>query len=436
MMENLNFVIVFLSVLVFGLYGWKKGREEMFVALSFLFPAYLIKVNLGISFSLLEILVYETAIFRIVELIGKKKFKDDDFLKTYKEKWMILVYFFFLTGILGLVISILKYGFDWQYINFSKSFVLMPFLYVMSLFSFKPISQEFLKKLMDSMLISGIVIAIAVLLQKFIWNAEIVSLYKISIYLTPITIYCLLIIERNEEKSSLLQRFWSNISKFIRISFMHKRIYFYWLTLSVLVSALFFMCIYTNWMAIFLGFFFYIIFKDGKLNLEKIIAIFAGIVLFMGIFSTQFQNVNPKMGLKNNLFLPIRMEVWQNSVNMIKDNFLLGAGFDNWNLFYEKYLNNKQAYYYPLLSTHNYFSTFIEVLLNFGLFGLIFLIGIVFVSFKKVFSSINQAKLQLVLGSMLLSVVFIFFFYSGYFQEDLVLQFWLIVGGILGVRNE
>jgi len=35
-----------------------------------------------------------------------------------------------------------------------------------------------------------------------------------------------------------------------------------------------------------------------------------------------------------------------------------------------------------------------------------------------------------------LSVVFIFFFYSGYFQEDLVLQFWLIVGGILGVRNE
>ena len=160
-----------------------------------------------------------------------------------------------------------------------------------------------------------------------------------------------------------------------------------------------------------------------------IIALLAAIV-FIGLYLSVLQIKNylyPKITF-NDFSSQVRLGVWRESINMLKDNFVFGAGLAGYQKIMPPYhkINYVEIYLYP----HNIFLNFWSEL---GLLGLIIFLWLIYNFFALARSKISEAKNKnlpylwrvAIIGAMIVILTH-GLVDAPYFKNDLAIIFWLI----------
>jgi len=125
----------------------------------------------------------------------------------------------------------------------------------------------------------------------------------------------------------------------------------------------------------------------------------------------------------------VRLEVWEVSLNLIKENPVLGIGLGQFEPQYQ--LNAAEIlghapFEWVMLHPHNLYLAFY---LNAGLLGLIAFSGLLFLAFRSFRKSSNKMK---VFGMVMLITILVHgFFDVPFWKNDLALIFWLTLGMLL-----
>jgi len=181
----------------------------------------------------------------------------------------------------------------------------------------------------------------------------------------------------------------------------------------------------STWLACFLGLvgFFIIKFKEYR---SKIIFM---IVIFLIIGSLFFQPViqRIKNTVEDDLSTISRLEAWKSSWVMFKEHPLMGNGLNNFYVIFPRY-KTKDA---PFLmeDAHN---TFINLIVETGIFGLISFIWLIFLFLKN---SIFKNDFSLVLSIAVLSLLAAGFFENIWFDLRITALFWTFISLGLAYGN-
>ncbi|MCF7795506.1 O-antigen ligase family protein [Patescibacteria group bacterium] len=118
----------------------------------------------------------------------------------------------------------------------------------------------------------------------------------------------------------------------------------------------------------------------------------------------------------------IRIEMWEETKEMLNDNFIFGSGINGYQKIMEKYHENDyfEIYLYP----HNLFLNFwVEI----GLFGLIIFMFIFFKFFKNCYKYKKNKDYSIFLSLSLVSIIIHGLVDVPYFKNDLSMLFWIII---------
>ncbi|AKM82173.1 TPA: hypothetical protein DD449_03645 [Candidatus Berkelbacteria bacterium] len=131
----------------------------------------------------------------------------------------------------------------------------------------------------------------------------------------------------------------------------------------------------------------------------------------------------------------VRWQIWQTSIEMIKDHPILGVGLGSYqNAFTDltKDRVNFKEFISPLaLSSHNVFLMFY---LTTGLFGFIAFIGLLIFFYRTGFSEFKNDGSKMLLAAMT-ALVLQGLVDTPYFKNDLSLIFWLLFGFMLSLSR-
>lgn len=437
-MISLNFLVSVFSVVVFGIFGKKYGYERLLLLLPILLPTAVIKVNLGIEFNLLELLVYECAFFFTLAKIKSDFNGKKEAHSLEKKEYLILIALFFLATVISVINAYQQTGLVSNFmasLQFWKSVILPAFLYWYMLnFSKK---SNFKKRIfLDGMVVSALVLSMIGLLEYYLsGSAKRISVFTttfdtLPLFLSPLLTYVLIVIEQSEIKKSILERVAIASKKVFKFSRSEFPTYFYWFSLIILVITLLIFKSYTSWFAVFLGFFFYYIFKDRKFSLEKMIALFAGVVLISGLFSSSLSVSSQSGSIKFNAqtLNPVRFEVWDVSAQLLKEYVMFGLGL---NRFSDIYVEKADQILFrtPISKTiSDPFNMLLEVWLNLGMLGMISFVALIWLAFRRALLLKTELLNASFFGvTMLVSFLVNGLFYGGFFQMELLFQFLTIV---------
>jgi hypothetical protein len=154
-----------------------------------------------------------------------------------------------------------------------------------------------------------------------------------------------------------------------------------WLLAIIFSAALFFSFSRSAWLALAVGLMVMIALAVAgrNLKLQKGLAeiiLVTGILLF--ILFSQYQNLITSrlagQGRLEEKSTSERLVSYQESWQLIKNNWLFGAGLGNYTLALNRQIPGQESFYYQ--PTHN---VFMLVLSEIGIFGLMFFIGLLFV---------------------------------------------------------
>ena len=214
------------------------------------------------------------------------------------------------------------------------------------------------------------------------------------------------------------------------VSFFHyqdrKRINFFAITSSLMFVFL----LYTRTRAGWLSFSFellvilFVLIKTKKLalnNRDKIIALFiSALIIFFMISldssekkSSYIDTAKSVTDLELNTNIQSRFTVWGNSINMIKDNFLLGVGMGNYVIFSAKY--NASIYSKRIIASKgvdgvevvNIHNDFLHIFAHLGFIGILLFLFFI-VTFLKALVHLVFKREDLIFAGILASVVGIF----------------------------
>jgi len=161
---------------------------------------------------------------------------------------------------------------------------------------------------------------------------------------------------------------------------------------------------------------------------DKLNFVFAFIILITILFfipSTQ-KILNNKI-LLNDYSGKIRYQMWVETKNMLKDNFLFGAGLNNYQNKIQPYKLNKN--YETFLFPHNIFLNFWSEL---GFFGLIIFLIIFYIFFKKCYLLKDKNKtLSIAISASMFALIIHGLVDVPFFKNDLSLLFWTIISLII-----
>jgi len=121
-----------------------------------------------------------------------------------------------------------------------------------------------------------------------------------------------------------------------------------------------------------------------------------------------------------------RIQIWHASYEMITQSPLLGVGLGQYQLNYQwkmTYLYDLNTYEWLIPHPHNFL---MGIWLNFGLLGVITMLGIVILAFSR-----TKGHMKLVLAAMLFSVLVHGLFDMPFMKNDLAMEFWLIIALLL-----
>lgn len=134
----------------------------------------------------------------------------------------------------------------------------------------------------------------------------------------------------------------------------------------------------------------------------------------------------------------IRLTMWQDTINFLKDNSLTGAGLSSYTqkmIPYHSQVNgeNIEIFHHP----HNIFLT---MWVNLGILGLLSFVIILICSFKEGFANFENWKLEIgnlkpYLIASLLIIIIIGLVDSPYIKNDLAMFFWLLLALIITTDN-
>jgi O-antigen ligase len=399
----INIILIF-TILLFAFLYFKYSKITLLFFISIL-PSYLLRLSFfNIPTTFLEIVFLGIFLGFIIKWIF---YRFD--LRT--GGWSIVLIFLFLISIIQIKIapnSIAALGI-W------KAYFLEPIIFfIISLSTFK--YKDF-EKIINSLGITAFLISIYSIFQKITgigisnidssWvlseTRRVTSLFPypnaLALFLVPISILFFgMFIKKIKEKkylNSFIYLFIFIIS-FLSVFFAKSDAGI----ISIIISLLLFPVFY---------------FKKGF----NLLFLYIPILTALFIIQSPIKNkINFKDYSGN-----IRLDIWEETQEMLDENFVFGSGINGYQEKMEKY--HKNNYFDIFLYPHNLFLNFwVEI----GLFGLIIFIIIFFKFFKNCF----RYKENNIDYSILLIICFISIIIHGlvdvpYFKNDLSMLFWIII---------
>jgi len=399
-------------MVIFSLFSIKREKFSIFLII-LLLPTYLLRFNFfEIPTTLLEIMLFSLFISFIYQII--------------KNRIDLRFYNFFLILIALLIISCVSLKISdvsFQSLGIFKSYIIEPILFFIILIN-RLKDKKDLNLLFYALGTSVIYLSIYAIFQKITgigisktdltWtNLEtrrVTSFFEypnaLGLYIAPIVaLYIGKFIEfiKNKKlrKNKILFIFNISVIIFGILSIIFARSE--GAIIAIILSILFISFIYV---------------KD-KLNF-----IFATIIVGTSLFFIpKTQSFLYNKVLLNDYSGKIRYQMWVETKNMLKDNFIFGAGLNNYQNKIQPYKLNKN--YETFLFPHN-------IILNFwselGFFGLIIFIIIFYIFFKKCYLLKDKNKsLAIAISASMFALIIHGLVDVPFFKNDLAILFWTII---------
>jgi O-antigen ligase len=413
--------IWFLLIAGYGVFSFKK-RELAVLLMPLFFPLYLIRFKFfGIPFTLLEGFIYALA---VPVFIGIFK---DAFAGRFKYK---SVYFFLDLLFIASVIAVIIVQKETLMIDGStvyegkrialgilKGFVFAPMLYFVS-FLRTVKSAEKKELALRAYLGSAVLLSLWAVYQALVGDyitpdlrasGPFESANYLALYVGPACAASFIYLWRSISKENGLIRYMALFAVlFLGLVFSHS----YGALIGVFVALVFFIFYGLNrkWQIVFLA---------------VILGIFGGFVALQ----TGTEKFSKLFEFTERSSSAVRLEVWEVSLNLIKENPVLGIGLGQFEPQYQ--LNAAEIlghapFEWVMLHPHNLYLAFY---LNAGLLGLIAFSGLLFLAFRSFRKSSNKMK---VFGMVMLITILVHgFFDVPFWKNDLALIFWLTLGMLL-----
>ncbi|MFH1583375.1 MAG: O-antigen ligase family protein [Candidatus Falkowbacteria bacterium] len=205
----------------------------------------------------------------------------------------------------------------------------------------------------------------------------------------------------------------------------------------IFTAALFFSFSRTAWLGLAIGLTIIMALAVVGRNLKRQKGL-AEIILVMGILLfvlfSQYQNlITSRLGSEGRLenkSISERLVSYQESWQMIKNNWVVGVGLGNYTYALNRQTPNQKSFYYQ--PTHN---VFLLVWSEIGIVGLLFFVGVIIFVFIRL-RSLSRAKRGICVGyalrndsAILIALVVIMTFDHWLFSLHFgVLFFWLVIG--------
>lgn len=411
----LNFCIL-IFIVIFTIFSIKKDKISINLII-LLLPTYLIRFNFfEIPTTLLELMIISLCSGFLYQII-----KDRIDIKFYN--FFSSLFFLLIISFISLKVS----DSSFQSLGILKSYIIEPILFFIILINKFKTKKE-LNSIINVLGLSVIYLSIYSIFQKFTgvgiskndpsWTIEttrrVTSFFEypnaLGLYIAPIVVlyianFVKFIKYKKLQKNKFLMIF--NILVIILGALSVLFAKSEGAILSILLSTIFILFLYTK---------------------EKLTFIFSFII----IVTTLFFIPKTQKFLDEKIFLKdysgrIRYQMWVETKNMLKDNFIFGSGLNNYQNKIQLYKLNKN--YETFLYPHN-------IILNFwcelGFFGLLIFIFIFYIFFKKCYLLKNKNKiLSISISSSMTALIIHGLVDVPYFKNDLSILFWTIISLVI-----
>ncbi|NCC70285.1 O-antigen ligase domain-containing protein [bacterium] len=399
----INIILIF-TILLFSFFYFKYSKITILFFISIL-PSYLLRFSFfNLPTTFLEIVFFGIFLGFIIKWFI---YRFD--LRT--GGWSIILFFLLLISIIQIKIS----PDSISALGIWRAYFLEPIIFfIISLSTF---GHKDFEKIINSLGISCFVISIYSIFQKFtgIGISNIDSSWIISetrrvtsffpypnalaLFLSPISIiFFIMFIKKIKEKKYLISFIYLLIFilSFLSVFFAKSDAG----VISIIMSLLLFPVLY---------------FKKG-FNL-----LFLYIPILTSLFIIQ-SPIKDKINFKD-YSGNIRLDIWEETGEMLNDNFIFGSGINGYQEVMKKYHMNN--YFDIFLYPHNLFLNFwVEI----GLIGLIIFIIIFFKFFKNCYKyKKNNNYYYIFLTLSFISIIIHGLVDVPYFKNDLSMLFWIII---------
>lgn len=426
---------IFIYCLLFSFLSWRRPLLAIGLILAFL-PSYLIRFTLWfVPTTLLEIMILILFISWLIKeltsspsflILFHKEKKETEKISLSSSgftKWLIALWLLVATFSVFVSSDLRTASGIW------KAYFVEPILFLL-VFIDSVKTKKDLNLILCALGFSTFYLSVFAIYQKFTgfaipnpyWQAEatrrVTSFFEypnaLGLYLGPIIVLYLgqliLKIRLLDFKNSIINHIFSLFIVFSSI------------------LAIVFARSEGAWAGVLAGLFFLFFFGWNKKRALIILLIFV-LILFALPFSRNY--ILPLLTFQDESG-PIRLSMWKEALQMLKDNLLFGAGLAGYQSKVASYHQAKhiEIYLYP----HNIFLNFWSEL---GLGGLIIFLLIIINFFKQGFKIYSQ---QTALYALPVIAAMVCLLVHGlvdvpYFKNDLSVIFWTLIGMILVVKN-
>jgi len=395
---------------------WKFGVKFM----PLLFPFYFLKFQVAeVPFTAVEVLVYILFCAFLLSGVNVKR--------VVKEKMFWFAGAFFLAAVISTFIvpaSLSKVdGTEVTALidamGVLKGWVFMPLLYfVMAYFSID--GERDKKHMLVSFIWSGVILSIWAIYQVASGNyvtsdgrasAFYESANYLALYLGPICVLSLIM-----TLEVLRGRAWKKLV-FLMPGFL-------------VLAAMFFTKSYAGMIAVFAGFGFYLMLSKNFTRRFKIAACGLAILVFAGLAFMQVgtEKFESFFELSERSQSSARLQIWHASSELISEHPLFGIGLGQFEIYYQWKMDEiYKLFTYEWLIPHPH-NFLMGIWLNFGLLGLISIIGVILVAVKRVHVGDG---LRLMISALLFSILIHGIFDMPFMKNDLAMEFWFIIALLL-----
>jgi len=437
---------ILLNIIYFVLFGayFALALKDLKIAvciLPFAFPLYLVKLNLGVPFTFIEILIYVVFLVFVVKRWRKlmeMEVKVMDFLKSiYFPIFLIFLFCTFAVFVMPDSMTLFS-GEEYESrkvaLGIWKGWIVNPILFfILFVNVVKDIKWRFLA--LDSYVFSAVVLSLMALYQQitgvFITedmraSGPFESANYLALYVVPACIYIgiliykriILKVGKKEAEIGFFKNNWIYIVSFIAI------------LCGVLLSQS-----YAGLIAVLGTFGVFGLMELFKLKSKKVTLIVLGsfAVLLIVVVLTQMgtEKFDQFLDFTQRNSTTVRLQVWKTSWELFKNNAVFGLGLGQFEPMYQlniPWILKGVPYEWVMLHPHNIFLAF---LLNCGLLGLGAFLFIVGRFLQSVLKGLKKEQFRLIAMIALFMMISIFIhglFDTPFWKNDLSLLFFLILG--------
>ncbi len=420
-------ILILIYIILFAYLSYRRSDWAVYLIILFL-PAYLLRFNFLIPWTVLEVSIltlFFIWVFKKVKFSHSKgisSITDLYFNLEMKTKDVLLPIALFL---LAATISMFVSSDLRSAAGIWKAYFIEPFLFFMVFIDVVD-SKDKLRNTLYAAVLSIALPGIFALYQKMtgylilnpFWQKEetrrVVSVYgypnAIALYFVPAISLGFI----------LLGTLWKKWSRFIPVSaiiiigilsvvFARSKGGF-----AALVAGLIVFIIVYKWAFI-------------KRHIYKAVAVLAVMVMLLGVLGYSMGVFDTFQTVAGGGSWEVRWLIWSETVQMLRDRPLLGAGLAGFQVALEPY--HTKEYIEIFLYPHNIFLNFWS---ETGLAGLISFIWIVFVLVKKLLSFIDRERMYVAGFLAYFTVIFVHGMVDvPYFKNDLSVFFWYVTACIV-----